>query len=276
MACENLVKGDGRIRSRLGAIDELRAIAIIFMMLAHFGPGVIERLPTIAPYGDAILFWSRFATVMFILVFGITVGFVHYTRMQSNGRSQVISRLNSRTRLVFLCALIIHIPNVIGLWESGSFGVADVLFAMYSVLTFYTFAFLSVRIWLYALGKHPMVYAPLIGLGHWIVASMILAIWPQSPAMDTTEFLRFVLVSGPFAYLQLAGAVLFAIPVGIYLEEQLRSRSDSFGLKLIGLVILGLALTAIGWGWGRCDLPLQSFLQLKLESRRMLCRSARS
>src|SRR5262245_6326860 len=92
---------------RLAAIDHLRAISILLMILAHFGPGTLQRLPFTVEYMDSILFYGRFATIMFILVFGITVGFVHYPRFHSRDRAKTVSRIYARTRLVIICAIAI-------------------------------------------------------------------------------------------------------------------------------------------------------------------------
>ena len=39
---------------RLVALDELRALAVFSMCIAHFAPGMIERFGWLQPYSDAI------------------------------------------------------------------------------------------------------------------------------------------------------------------------------------------------------------------------------
>ena len=96
---------------RFTAIDETRALAIISMMIMLFGPGVFQRIPALAPLAEPVLFWGRFATTTFILVFGVTVGFVYYERFQGTSRPQVLKAVHARSRLLVLCALLICVPT---------------------------------------------------------------------------------------------------------------------------------------------------------------------
>jgi len=45
-------------QGRFGAIDQLRALAIISMMIANFAPGVLQRTPKLVFLVDEILFWQ--------------------------------------------------------------------------------------------------------------------------------------------------------------------------------------------------------------------------
>lgn len=73
-------------KERLTFIDETRALAIISMIIAHFGPGVFQRLPSLQFLAEPVLFIGRFATTTFIVVFGITLGFVYFDRFQKGDR----------------------------------------------------------------------------------------------------------------------------------------------------------------------------------------------
>ena len=57
------------------------------------------------------------------------------------------------------------------------------------------------------------------------------------------------LVSGPFAYFQLAGCALAAMPVGIYLRTSLGD--GTYPRFMFVLIVLGLTLTAAGWALGQ-------------------------
>ena len=237
----------GYLPGRLAAIDELRALAIMSMVLAHFGPGALQRIPNSGAYLDAILFWGHFATVTFILVFGITVGFVHYERYYSGDRERVVSRLFARARLVLLCAIIIGIPDFVSQCTNGKFELLPCLVQFYSPLNFYVLAFLSAPYWLMALQRRPLRNALLLGVGHWIVAAILLAIW--SGGTGFAEYIRLNLVSGPYAYFQLAGCALLAMPVGIYLRKAV---TDGTYLRfMLVLILLGSTLTGAGWALGQ-------------------------
>jgi hypothetical protein len=238
----------GYASERLASIDELRALAIISMMVAHFGPGTLLRLPGVAALMDPILFCGHFATVMFIIVFGITIGFVHYGRFWSGDRARTVSRLHSRARLVLLCVIVIRAPAVIESWLDGPVAFAELLFQLYSVLVFYVLGFLSAPYWLRALGQQPLRNGIVLGVGHWVVAAIILSFWQQDSTLSVAEYIRLLLVSGPYAYFQLTGSVLMAIPVGVYLQKSLSDGTS--GRFMLGLILIGLGLTAAGWALG--------------------------
>lgn len=234
---------------RLAAIDELRALAVMSMVLAHFGPGIIERVPALGAYRDAVLVWGHFATVTFILVFGITVGFVHYERFYSDDRKKIVSRLHARTRLVFICAILIGIPGFAKECSSGRFEFIPCLLEFYSPLNFYVLGFLSAPFWLGALGQQPLRNALLLAIANWVAGVILLAIWPLGSALDASEYLRMTFVSGPFAYFQLAGYALAVMPIGIYIRKSLRD--GTYARLMLVLIVLGFSLTIGGWALGQ-------------------------
>lgn len=208
---------------RFTAIDETRALAIISMtMIMHFGPGVFQRLPVLEPLAEPVLFLGRFATTTFILVFGVTVGFVYYDRFQGPDRVRVLEAVQARSRLLVLCALAICVPDYINLWLAGDFSSSHWLFKTYSILNYYALALLSVSLWLRVLGRTPLRNALLLGTGHWALALLWLPFWPLDPALGVQEYLRLNLLSGPYGYLQLSGSAIMAIPVGIQLRKAVR------------------------------------------------------
>ncbi len=220
------------------------------MVLAHFGPGIIERVPALGAYRDAVLFWGHFATVTFILVFGITVGFVHYERFYSDNRKKIVSRLYARARLVLICALLIGIPGFAKECTGGRFEFIPCLLEFYSPLNFYLLGFLSAPLWLMALGRQqPLRNALLLAIANWGVAVILLALWPLGSGLDAWEYLRMTFVSGPFAYFQLAGCALAVMPIGIYVRKSLRERS--YARLMVILMVLGVALTVGGWALGQ-------------------------
>jgi hypothetical protein len=157
------------------------------------------------------------------LVFGITLGFVYHHRFQSCSRAQTISRMRVRSSIVLLCAVLICIPELVGTWSQTSAGPARWLWATYSVLVYYVLALYSAPAWLAMLGSHPFRNALLLGVAHWLLAAFTLAVWERDQAQGVTEFVRFILVSGPYAYLPLVGCTLIAIPVGVYLRRTLHN-----------------------------------------------------
>ena len=234
---------------RLAALDELRAVAILSMVLAHFGPGTLQRIPNTEAYMDMILFWGHFATVTFILVFGITLGFVHYNRFHSEERKRTQGRLLARTRLVFLCAIIIGFPNFISECTFDQFASIRCLSQFYSPLNFYVLGLLSAPFWLTALNTHPFRNGLILGLGHWTLAAILLALWPIGKGFNSIEYFRMILVSGPYPYLQLSGCALAIMPVGIFLRQAVNDGDCARLLSI--LAVLGLLMAAAGFALGQ-------------------------
>ena len=266
--------------SRFTAIDETRALAIISMMIMHFGPGVFQRLPALEPLAEPILFLGRFATTTFILVFGITVGFVHFDRFQGSARPRVLAALHSRARLLLLCAIAICIPTYINLWLAGDFQFNHWLFGTYSILSYYALALLSAPLWLRLLGQTPLRNAILLGVAHWLLAWTWLQFWPLDPALTfqvyphvslylpqtpdllgVKEYLRLNLLSGPYAYLQLSGSAILAIPVGIALRRAVQAdQQPQFVQRMLPLA-LALAFAGAMLGLWSGEFSLHNIVQ---------------
>lgn len=245
---------------RFTAIDETRALAIISMMIMHFGPGVFQRLPALEALAEPVLFLGRFATTTFILVFGVTVGFVYYDRFQGPDRARVLEAVQTRSRLLVLCALAICVPDYINLWLAGDFNSSHWLFKTYSILNYYTLALLSVPLWLRALGRTPLRNALLLGVAHWALALLWLPFWPLDTALGLQEYLRLNLLSGPYGYLQLSGSAIMAIPVGIQLRKAVRMGQEWTFLRRLMPVTLSLTLAGLTLGLASGELSLHSIV----------------
>ncbi|KAB2935967.1 MAG: hypothetical protein F9K25_01975 [Candidatus Contendobacter sp.] len=110
------------LTSRSTAIGETRTLAIFSMMIGRFGPSAFQRLPALQPLAEPILFLGRFANTTFIVVFGVTVGFVYFDRFLGPDRVRVLlEAVHARARLRVLCALIIRVPDYVNLGLAGDF-----------------------------------------------------------------------------------------------------------------------------------------------------------
>ncbi|MDG4554674.1 MAG: heparan-alpha-glucosaminide N-acetyltransferase domain-containing protein [Candidatus Competibacter sp.] len=245
---------------RFTAIDETRALAIISMMIMHFGPGVFQRLPALEPLAEPVLFLGRFATTTFILVFGVTVGFVYHDRFQGPDRVRVLEAVHARSRLLALCALLICVPDYINLWLAGDYDFSHWLFKTYSILNYYALALVSVPLWLRALGRTPLRNALLLGIAHWALALLWLSFWPLDPALGVREYLRLNLLSGPYGYLQLSGSAIMAIPVGIQLRQAVRLGQEWTFLRRLAPVALALAAAGFALGLASGELSLHAIV----------------
>jgi len=236
-----------RAGGRFLGLDQARALAIIAMMVSHFGPGLFNHVSAVEPLRAPLLWFGRTATPAFATVFGVTVGFVLLPRFLRGDWHKTVHRILRRAGVIFLCAIAITVP----LWaQMERRGVTDVwqwVFGLYSVLLFYSLAFLSLPIWLRWLSRHTTLRALAAGVMLWVAGTVGYELWPQQPP-SAVEFLRLILVSGSYGYLHMMGTALLALPLGWQLRQSLDAGTgDRFLVRLLGLGVL-VAVLAAAWG----------------------------
>lgn len=233
---------------RLWGLDQARAVAFIAMILAHFAPGVFERVPSLASLHDPVRWFGRLATPAFMVIFGVTAGFVFLPRYVRGTPGDTGRKLVRRAAIVFVCAIAIVIPEWIRfacLPERP--GGWDWVFEVYSVLVFYTIGLAVLPLWLRLLSRQTLIRAIVCGVALWLIGIEGYRSW-EGHERSLPEFIRMLLVSGPYAYFQMMGTALVAMPLGLYLRRALQSgRGDRV---LVGYLLLGLAVSAAGAVWG--------------------------
>ena len=249
-------------KPRLSFVDQTRALAIMAMILMHFGPGLLERLPTLGPSAELILVAGRFATPAFITVFGVTVGLVYGHRFADGSDAKAKTKLLARARDVIIAALLLAIPRYTLLADDGSLAFDSAAYATYSVLNYYVLGLATMPFWLRLIGPDPVRRAPVVGIGLWVVHLLLGGLWPYDPARGVLEYARLHLVSGGYPYFAMTGVALCALPVGVWLRES-RSLPGGPGAMLrLRIVPLGLAVAVAGLLWGSWlgELSLQAIL----------------
>jgi hypothetical protein len=228
---------------RIAALDQMRAIAIGGMVLAHFAPGVFDRVAFDSGVERAVLLIGRFATPAFIVVFGLTAGLVYASKYYASRDREVGRRLARRGWLLLGCALLITTPEFFALGVNGAPPI-EWLYATYSVLTFYWLAVVTLPGWLWLAKSAPLVLLPLCGAALWSV-SLWLGFGGWSYGENRVmEFIRMNLVSGGFGYLGLMGTTLLCMPLGLRLHAA--RRSGSIGRETAMIAVLGAAAFAAG------------------------------
>lgn len=242
-------------RQRFTALDEARAIAILGMILFHFGEGAFQRLPKFLSHwlGEPLLFLGRFATPAFVTVFGLTAGFVYFSST-SRPNLERFQKILHRAMGIALGAIIITIPKWINLSLESVSQPNLWLFSFYGVLNFYALAFLSLPLWLALLWGRPTWVFAVLGVGMWVLGDWLSQVWQftpgwrDSPKLEWSEYFRMHLASGPYAYFQLAGYAMCLFPLGIALKKA--ASNNTLPRFLPKMMLMGFGMTIVGAIWG--------------------------
>ena len=228
------------------------------MLVAHFAPGAFIQLPQLEPLRVPVFAFARLATPTFVVVFGVTIGFVYLPRYLRRGPGQTAADLGRRSALMMVCAVLIAIPYWAGLASEGVSDRWAWAAGFYSVLLFYVLALLLLPMWLRWLGPpegqvgepshSSLTFKCLVaGVTLWVAGTAAHRLVPQG-APGAVEYLRTVLASGSYAYFQLMGTALLAVPVGVWLRNRWEAGLDQ--RALFGMLLGSLALATIGGVWG--------------------------
>ena len=211
---------------RFLGLDQARALAILAMMVAHFAPGVFKQVPRLGPVETPVLWFGRTATPAFVVVFGVTIGFVFLPRYLKGDVEKTRQRLWRRTWLIVLCALI-SVPHFINMAAhrpgpgEPEATVWDWVFGTYTVLFFYAIALALLPAWLSWLTRWTTPKRARRRRRTWAGSVIGYHAWPGE-TLSAREFVRMVLISGPFSYLPMMGTALLAIPLGLGLYRASR------------------------------------------------------
>ena len=232
---------------RLLSLDRARGVAILLMLIAHLGPGVLSRLPISATMSDLVLLLGRAATTAFVVVFGLTCGFVYGPRI-AQAPAQALRRAGRRSLLVLAAALVV-VPFRWAHWlptpADGGHEVWPLIFVGYSVLVYYAIGvlLLPLLVWLCVAGRQARTGVLIaVGLAVFLLGDVTQrSWWDPADGLGGVEYLRMVLCSGPYPVLQTTGYALVAAAVGLRL-----ARAHAAGqLRAFLPLSLGAGLTAV-------------------------------
>lgn len=238
--------------TRFIALDRVRGLAIFCMIMAHFGPGVYERIGITSPARQALDLIGRLSTPAFVLIFGITLAIIYVPKA---GVSPAATRrgLINRSALVFLCSIVVSFASTAKVLLAPA--APDLWFrlalAQYNVLTFYTVAIFATGFAIKFIHRDP----PRIGL----VAGALLIFFGSvlgyeafpSQGKNLAELFRLLFVSGKYGVFVLMGCAWLMLGVGVLIRRHLEN-GTSFHKDVLaigfGMVMLGLSDGRIvGW-----------------------------
>ncbi len=220
------------------------------MILAHFGPGVYERLGVQGVVLDVLTLIGRFATPTFIALFGLTLAFAYMPRALKDPAS-VRHRLVRRSFVVLLAAFAVSVPGFITtLWSETHWGGSiflDLLLDLYGVLSFYFLAILCAAFLVGSMARSPYAAPALVGAGLVLLGTWLGFDTWKSQGETAVELARLTLVSGKYALLTNLGVALLIASFGWHL-----SRLREAGNSVVQILIVsGCVMLALGLGLGR-------------------------
>lgn len=239
---------------RLVAIDQIRGVAICAMMLAHFGPGVWERLELSGPLLTVASLVGRIATPAFIVIFGFTIPFAYIEKARKDYR-KVRTKLIKRSGMVFVATLAVGTPKYVATffgsdYWGGSIGLS-LLINTYDVLLFYSIAIFVMALLIKYIANHPYILPSLLGSLLIFLGTMLgYDSWPVSePSLK--EFARLVFVSGKYGFLVNFGLILTTVSLSWHLKSLIGDQNNLSRVFFpIGIIILLTSLSVgriVGW-----------------------------
>jgi uncharacterized membrane protein len=216
---------------RLRGVDAARAIAVLGMVMVHFGPN--PRPDTFL--GDLYGVSHGRASVLFALLAGVGVALL------VGGRSRGQPTFLARGRLILRGALLLPL----GLWLQQLDHGAYVILQYYAV--YFLFAALVLTLpdrWLLAGGATVLVGGPLVYL--W--GSMVAPAWytgdPASLGDPAGKIVRDLLLAGKYPLVTWAAPLLFGLWIG---RQNLAAPAVRWWLLILGLAVAVAAALASDW-----------------------------
>ena len=223
-------------RRRLGGVDAARAIAVLGMVMVHFGPN--PRPDTFL--GDLYGVSHGRASVLFALLAGVGVALLVGGRSRGQPTIRRPTFL-ARGRLIFRGALLLPL----GLWLQQLDHGAYVILQYYAV--YFLFAALVLTLpdrWLLAGGAVVLVGGPLVYLGDATVAPAWHTGDPASLDDPAGKIIRDLLLSGKYPLVTWAAPLLVGLWLGC---RNLAAPAVRWCLLVLGLAVAVAAALASDW-----------------------------
>ncbi|MDN4632411.1 heparan-alpha-glucosaminide N-acetyltransferase domain-containing protein [Sphingomonas sp. PsM26] len=238
--------------ARFRALDQVRGLAIFCMILAHFGPGVYERLGIGGTPRAMLDLIGRLATPAFVLIFGITLAIIYVPKARKAPDATMRGLIN-RSGLVLLCSLIVSLHgtvNVLMTSDEPAFWFR-LLLAQYSVLTFYTVAIFLTALAVRFIAQDPVRIGFLGGALLIFIGSVLGYEAFPFQGEKAIELVRLLFVSGKYGVFVMMGCAWLMIGVGVLIRNHLANGTsfhrDVMAIAL-GMALLGLSDgRVVGW-----------------------------
>ncbi|MAI80316.1 MAG: hypothetical protein CL917_15315 [Deltaproteobacteria bacterium] len=196
-----------------------RAVVVIAVLVAHWGPGVMSALGLPETY---FISFSRLGTPGFAMVFGIGVGLFMLPEM-ARSPGAVIHRTDRALLLVASGALMMTLISLIGGVVRGDpINWLKISNAIYSVLIYYVIALCTARLWLPVLARlsAPIPTLLVTSIALWIVWQGMEQLLPNMQLVSPLELVRLMLGQGGYNIFKLGAMTAAGIAVGYWISQQ--------------------------------------------------------
>jgi len=237
------------------SINLARGLLVIFVVLAHWMPGVVERLPAqISEYNKYLSTLYSFGTPGFAVIFGFGVGFFYLLRYLSSPGS--LNSMIRRNAIILFCGMtVLAIVRILKLLlEQGEVTSVDVANAYFSVLYFYFFAVISIPTLLKIVcSSKNITYAALqISAACFAIHILIesLAIPPSENGLIQAGVL---LLTTKYNYFEMMSGMAIGMAIGNWIRENLNRIGDYRQISILGILLVALSIV-LCWEMGDWEL----------------------
>lgn len=226
-------------------INNIRGLMVLFVILAHWHQGFVERLPFSTPEIITHIFAPLFAmgTPGFAIVYGVGAGFSLFP-IYSTDPHRLKSVLKKTTGLlatgIFLLGLVVFLNKLL---NSQSVSFTDFTNSFYTVLTYYLLISATLYFWirLIVTKSNPVAYSILLSLVCYSFHVFWVSRFGIYKAEGLIEYIKLIFTAKYSYFLMLSGTLL-GISIGLQVNKLCIQKNDLRTLRVYGAIILILGL----------------------------------
>ena len=231
----------------MNVVHATRGILILWVVIVHWLPGVLARLPGTSTWiYEALTPALRFGTPGFAMVFGLGVGALGIAQYQYNP-ARYLKGTRFNAALILSGVLLMAIFRFGAKWSAGELDDPKLpSYLFYSVISFYALAMLSMpivmRLCLLGTNRILTLFALMVG-SMAIDAILEVTVAPMRPG-GFLELLKLYLTA-KYGYFQMMGFVMLGAAMGNLFRKFHQSAELSRDLLVVGLTLVTLGLLVL-------------------------------
>jgi len=222
------------------SINLVRGILVLLVVIAHWMPGVVERLPgQVAEVNKYLSTLYSFGTPGFAAIFGIGVGFFYLLRFLSSPES--LGAMVRRNALILfggmsLLALIRLAREYLTGVDLNSVHIAN---AYFSVLYFYFFAVISIPVLLKLITKvENITYAALQLALVFFAIHLFIEVLKIPPSNNGLIQAGVLLLTTKYNYFEMMAGLSTGVAIGNWIRVNLANQNKAIILGRLGCLLL--------------------------------------